>query len=246
MGALWQGNVDSGFKFPLLLCTIAFIVTFVVTRIIVRLIRSGRGPFKNNTVGGVHIHHVVPGIFLMIAGGLMAIGSVGVGWSSAAGVIFGMGLALVLDEFALILHLQDVYWEEEGRLSVDAVFVIGGLMMLLLVADIPLGIKMNEGESNFRIGLLFLIAFNLTMSAICAAKGKLGTAAVGLVVPMVAYIGALRIARPTSPWAKKGYSKHPHRMEKATKREADFDIRWRTKISRFQDFVAGTFVGENS
>ena len=246
MGAVWQGNVDSQYKLPLLLCIIAFIVTFVVTRIIVRSIRSGRGPFKDNTVGGVHIHHVVPGIFLMIAGGLMAIGSIGVGWSSAAGVIFGMGLALVLDEFALILHLQDVYWEEEGRLSVDAVFVIGGLMMLLLVADTPFGINMNEGESNFRVGLLFLIAFHLAMSAICAAKGKLGTAVVGLVVPVIAYIGALRIARPASPWAKKGYGTHPHRMEKAKKREADFDARWRTKISRFQDFVAGTFVGEGA
>ena len=138
MGAVWNGNVDSASKLPLLLCMIAFIVTFVITRIIVRMIRSGRGPFKNNSVGGVHIHHVVPGIILMIIGGLVAIGGVGPGWDNTAGVVFGMGLALVLDEFALILHLQDVYWEEEGRLSVDAVFVLAGVMMLLLVRVRPL------------------------------------------------------------------------------------------------------------
>jgi hypothetical protein len=246
MGAVWNGNIDSASKLPLLLCMIAFITTFVITRIIVRMIRSGRGPFKDNSVGGVHIHHVVPGIILMIVGGLMAIGGVGPGWDNTAGVIFGMGLALVLDEFALILHLQDVYWEEEGRLSVDAVFVLAGVMMLLLVAGSPFGMDVDQEQSSLRIGFLVLIAVHLTMAAICAAKGKLGTAVVGVVVPVIAYIGALRIARPSSPWAKRAYGKHPERMEKSNKREKEFDTRWRTKVSKFQDFVAGTFIGEGS
>lgn len=246
MGDIWDGNVNSANKLPLLLCIIAFILTFVITRIIVRMIRSGRGPFKNNTVGGVHIHHVVPGLILMIIGGLLALGGVASGWSNAAGVIFGMGLALVLDEFALILHLQDVYWEEEGRLSVDAVFVLAGVMMLLLVADSPFGISMNQGQSRVRLVLFLLIAVNLTMASICAAKGKLGTAVAGIAVPYFAYVGALRIARPNSPWAKRAYAKHPRRMEKSKKREEEFDARWRTKVSKFQDFVAGTFIGEGS
>jgi hypothetical protein len=246
MGDIWSGNVDSASKLPLLLCMITFIATFVITRIIVRMIRSGRGPFKDNSVGGVHIHHVVPGIILMIVGGLLAIGGVGSGWDNAAGVIFGMGLALVLDEFALILHLQDVYWEEEGRLSVDAVFVLAGVMMLLLIADSPFGITVNDSQSHLRIGLLVLIAVDLTMAAICAAKGKLGTAVAGIAVPVIAYIGALRIARPDSPWAKRAYGRHPKRMEKSKKRESEFDSRWRTKVSKLQDFVAGTFIGEGS
>ena len=169
MGDIWGGNVDSASKLPLLLCIVAFIVTFVITRIIVRLIRSGRGPFKDNTVGGVHVHHVVPGLFLMIAGGLIAIGGIGTGWDNFAGVVFGMGLALVLDEFALILHLQDVYWEEEGRLSVDAVFVLAGVMLLLLIADSPFGINVNRSQASLRIVFLILIAIDLTMAAICAA-----------------------------------------------------------------------------
>jgi len=246
MGDIWSGNVDSASKLPLLLCMVTFIATFVITRIIVRMIRSGRGPFKDNSVGGVHIHHVVPGIILMVVGGLLAIGGVGSGWDNAAGVIFGMGLALVLDEFALILHLQDVYWEEEGRLSVDAVFVLAGVMMLLLIADSPFGITVNDSQSHLRIGLLVLIAVDLTMAAICAAKGKLGTAVAGIAVPVIAYIGALRIARPDSPWAKRAYGKHPKRMEKSKKRESEFDSRWRTKVSKLQDFVAGTFIGEGS
>lgn len=246
MGDIWSGNVDSASKLPLLLCMLTFIATFVITRVIVRMIRSGRGPFKDNSVGGVHIHHVVPGIILMIVGGLLAIGGVGTGWDNAAGVIFGMGLALVLDEFALILHLQDVYWEEEGRLSVDAVFVLAGVMMLLLVAGSPFGVDVDRGQSWLRIGLIVLIAIDLTMAAICAAKGKLGTAVAGIAVPVIAYIGAVRIARPSSPWAKRAYGKHPKRMEKSKKREEEFDARWRTKVSKFQDFVAGTFIGEGS
>jgi hypothetical protein len=246
MGDIWSGNVDSAHKLPLLLCMVTFIVTFVITRIVVRSIRSGRGPFKDNTVGGVHIHHVVPGLFLMITGGLLAIGGIGTGWDNFAGVIFGMGLALVLDEFALILHLQDVYWEEEGRLSVDAVFVLAGVMLLLLIAGSPFGIDVDRDQSNLRIFLVVLIAIDLVMAAVCAAKGKLGTAVAGIAVPLFAYVGALRVARPDSPWAKRSYGKHPHRMEKSKKREAEFDSRWRTKISRFQDFVAGTFVGEDS
>ena len=246
MGYIWSGNVDDASKLPLLLCIIAFIVTFIITRIIVRMIRSGRGPFSDNAVGGVHIHHVVPGLILMIVGGLLAICGVGPGWDNTAGVIFGMGLALVLDEFALILHLEDVYWEQEGRLSVDAVFVLAGVMLLLLIAGSPFGIHTSEEETQLRIGILVLIAIDLTMAAICAAKGKLGTAIAGIAVPIIAYIGAIRVARPGSPWAKRAYGKHPNRMEKSEKREAAFDARWRTKISRFQDFVAGTFVGEGS
>jgi len=151
MGDFWSGNIDHESKLPLLLCIVAFVCTFVITRIIVRMIRSGRGPFSDNSVGGVHIHHVVPGIILMIVGGLLAIGGVGSGWDNAAGLIFGIGLALVLDEFALILHLEDVYWEEEGRLSVDAVFVLAGVMLLLLIVNSPFGINVNREQTTLRI-----------------------------------------------------------------------------------------------
>jgi len=244
MGDFWSGNIDHESKLPLLLCIVAFVCTFVITRIIVRMIRSGRGPFSDNSVGGVHIHHVVPGIILMIVGGLLAIGGVGSGWDNAAGLIFGIGLALVLDEFALILHLEDVYWEEEGRLSVDAVFVLAGVMLLLLIVNSPFGINVNREQTTLRIFLLFVIALDLTMAAICAAKGKLGTALAGIAVPFIAYVGAIRVARPHSPWAKRSYGNHPDRLEKSEKREVQFDARWRSRVARFQDFVAGTFVGK--
>jgi len=118
VGDWWQNDIVEPGKVPLLVCTVAFVITFVVTRVIVRSIRAGKGPFTNNSVGGVHVHHVVPGIALMIVGGLMAIGAGDDGWQTIAGLLFGMGLALVLDEFALVLHLDDVYWEEPSAVLV--------------------------------------------------------------------------------------------------------------------------------
>lgn len=116
MGDWWYRNIVEPGKLPLLLALAAFLLSFAATRTITRLIRAGRGPFRNVTPGGMHIHHVVPGVILTVIGGFGAVGSGrhGVGASICA-VIFGTGAGLVLDEFALILHLADVYWTEQGR-----------------------------------------------------------------------------------------------------------------------------------
>src|SRR4051794_34189501 len=122
---------------PLVFCLVAFILTFFVTRTIVRYIRSHADsdkprrwwqPRNISAGGGLHIHHVVIGVILvMISGVSMVTLAVdgGVPEFTVAATFFGIGAALVLDEFALILHLEDVYWAEDGRTSVDAVFTAG-------------------------------------------------------------------------------------------------------------------------
>src|ERR1700744_5052203 len=109
MGSWWHRDEIAACKLPLMLCFLAFVLTFVLTRTITRLIRDGRGPFRNNvTSGGLHIHHAVPGLILLMIGALTAVGGpIALGWRGFAGVTVGVGLSLVLDEFALILHLQD-------------------------------------------------------------------------------------------------------------------------------------------
>ena len=94
MGAWWDRNIIDPGKLPLLLALAAFILAFVVVRGITRLIRAGKGPFHNITPGGLHIHHAVPGVLLMVAGGFCAVGSGrhGVG----AGIAAGLGLWLLL------------------------------------------------------------------------------------------------------------------------------------------------------
>jgi hypothetical protein len=231
----WQSEIVDTGKQPLFLCAVAFLVTFLVTRKIVRSIKAGSGSLKDNVVGGVHIHHAVPGIVLMVVGGLTALAAQAIGWRSLAGVAFGIGLALVLDEFALILHLDDVYWSEQGRTSVDAVLLVGGVLVLVLLGASPA----NADDASVGNGVFGVMAVNLAFAAVCFAKGKLGTGVIGIVAPTVAFIGALRLARPNSVWSHRRYPEGSAKLERARTREAAFDARWRSKIRRFQDRVAG-------
>ena len=236
---LWDDDVVNAGKLPLLLCLFAFVVTFVVTRIIVRLIRSGRGPFKDNSVGGVHVHHVVPGIALMVLGGLVAIGSLSDGWTATGGVLFGMGLALVLDEFALVLHLEDVYWEQQGRLSVDIVFIVCAVMALVILVGSPFGLETARENEFGRVVFVILVVTQLLMVVISAMKGKVMVAIIGVFIPVVALIGAIRLARPHSPWARKRYAERSDKLERSTNRDAHIERKYRSKIYWLQDAVAG-------
>ena len=117
------------------LASVAFFVTFGVIRLIAHAIRAGVGPFHDIHGGQTHIHHLVWGILLLLVVGyswLIQLGT-GEGRSTAilarlTAVLYGAGAALTLDEFSLWLHLKDVYWEREGRSSVDAVFLFGALI----------------------------------------------------------------------------------------------------------------------
>ncbi len=231
----WQRDlIDTG-KQPLALCAVAFMITFLVTRKIVRNIKAGEGNLKDNVVGGVHIHHAVPGLVLMVVSGLTALGAQSIGWRSVAGVGFGIGLALVLDEFALILHLQDVYWSEQGRTSVNAVLLVGGVLVLVLLGATPA----NVNDPSVGNGIFFVVALNLGFVAVCFMKGKLGTGVIGVVVPFLALVGSFRLARPHSAWAKRRYPEGSHKLDRAIARESAFDARWRSKVRAFQDKVAG-------
>src|SRR5215203_6683715 len=94
----WQRNIVEPGKLPLLMCLLAFVLTFVATRTVTRLIRAGKGPFHDVSSGGVHVHHAVPGILLATVGGFASVGVHGQGWAkSAAAIVFGIGIGLVLD-----------------------------------------------------------------------------------------------------------------------------------------------------
>ena len=115
----------------LFLASVGFLVTFGVVRGITHLIRAGVGPFHNVTSGGLHIHHLVWGILLLLLVGYVWLLEIGVGSSwvaSLSAVAFGIGAALALDEFALWLNLRDVYWEQQGRQSIDAVLIFAALL----------------------------------------------------------------------------------------------------------------------
>ena len=121
------------------LASVAFFVAFAVVRTITHLIRAGRGPFHDVVTKGGHIHHLVWGILLLLGVGYLWLIQVGTGdaagrpWSSPlTALLFGVASALTLDEFALWFTFRDVYWEREGRLSIDAVVLFGSLLSIAM------------------------------------------------------------------------------------------------------------------
>jgi len=112
---------------PVTTMFVAILVTFVCTRLVTRHIRSRetpRGAFNNVAIGGVHIHHQVFGIIAMFRSGVALIAATPEGAAlHVAAAFFGVGVSLTFDEFALWLHLDDVYWTENGRKSMALALV---------------------------------------------------------------------------------------------------------------------------
>ncbi|GGW42361.1 hypothetical protein [Streptomyces griseoloalbus] len=241
MGHWLDRNVIEPGKLPLLLALAAFVLTFVITRAVTRLIRAGKGPFGNVTAGEVHIHHVVPGVILTVSGGFGAVAGGRHGFGSAlSAVLFGIGAGLVLDEFALILHLDDVYWTEAGRKSVEMVVLTAALVGLLLVGFAPFGVNdLTEGELQDRASVAANVAVNFLFSLIALSKGKTRIAVFGVIVPVVALIGSLRLARPDSPWARRFYRRRPRARARATLRAYHHDRRWSGPRRAVQDWLGG-------
>jgi len=229
-------------RVPLMCCLLAFIVTFLVTRLIVRYIRAhadSTAPRKwwqprniavadsGDGSGGFHLHHVVIGVVLVLVSGVTMVTLAvdgGVTEFTVAAVIFGSGAALVLDEFALILHLEDVYWSEDGRTSVDAVFVAVAVAGLLVMGFNPLtflDITVWRGDETWQERAFVIVSTLLTLmlAVVVLLKGKLWTGLVGMGVPPLLLVGALRLSRPHAPWARWRYTKHPRKMHRALARE---------------------------
>lgn len=241
MGHWFYRNIVEPGKLPMLLALASFVLTFLITRSIARLIRAGKGPFRNVRSGGVHIHHVVPGVILTVIGGFGAVGSGRYGVAAAVcAILFGMGAGLVLDEFALILHLDDVYWSEQGRQSVEMVVLTAALVLLTLGGFSPLGVnEVSGGERQGRGAVITTVAVNFLFVLLTLFKGKLRMALIGTLIPFVAIVGAVRLARPGSLWAKRFYRNRPRLRARAGLRAYHHDRRWTRARRTFHDLIAG-------
>jgi hypothetical protein len=136
LAQLYTFHFKSERRERLFLASIGFLLTFGIVRAITHLIKAGVGPFHNVvSSGGLHIHHLVWGILLILLVGYVWLIQEGTGqsrfpswFSRATAIIYGVGAALTLDEFALWLNLQDVYWAGKGRESVDAVVIFASFL----------------------------------------------------------------------------------------------------------------------
>ena len=211
----------------------SMLLSFGFIRFSTRMIRAEVSWWPGNvTPGGLHIHHLVFGIVLiMVAGFLEFVIEPASPWFEILAGLFGVGMGLTLDEFALWLHLEDVYWTEEGRSSVDAVIfaaIIGGG---IIVGFVPL----DAGGGGAIVATVTTVAVALGLCAIVALKGKTGAAVVGMFIVPVAWVAAIRLARPGSFWARRRYSEGGEKLAKARARKERHDRR----VRRFQDLIGG-------
>ena len=122
------------------LAVTSFYLAFALVRLVTHAVRSGAFPFHNIEIGGRHIHHLVFGILILLAVGYAWLMQLGTGvqaksyWAGRVmALLYGTGAALTLDEFALWLNLEDVYWTHQGRASIDAVLLFGALLVIGLL-----------------------------------------------------------------------------------------------------------------
>ena len=245
MNAWFQHAIVASGRLRLFCFFVSFIAAFLFIRFSVRMIRAQVRWWPGNvTPGGVHFHHAIFGVVFMCAGGVggLAVQNPRSGWAAAAAALLGIGMALVLDEFALVLFLKDVYWGEQGRLSVEVVFIAVALCGLALLGWIPLGIGPSSGrETRLEtfLGIALLLAVNLALTAICLLKGKVWSGVIGVYIGLFALVGAIRVARPGSPWARWRYPEGSRKLAKAIAREKRYGRPLTRLLTWFQDAIAG-------
>jgi hypothetical protein len=210
----------------------ALLLSFLFIRTSARLMRSPKvtwWPGSVTTEGGLHVHHLVFGIVLMLICGFVMALQPDSPWFELVAAGFGIGAGLTLDEFALWLHLEDVYWAEEGRRSVDAVVIAVLLGGLVLMGFLPFS------TGSGAVAIVVTMAVVLGLSAIAVLKGKPFLAVGGILFPPLSLVGAIRLARPDSPWGRRRYAPGSRKLARATARHERHVRRYR----RFQDRVAG-------
>jgi hypothetical protein len=224
-----------------LLLLASFLVVFANTRLYTRLAR--RYSWRSGHIGGVHLHHGVFGVVLVVLSGTVELslqpgGDFG---RDLLSVAFGAGVALTLDEFALTLHVRDVYWTPEGRSSVDAILMFVVLDALLLVGLSPFGIR--DGTELPRAIAFVVVACSVALTVVVCLKGKLLLALISVFVPPVALVAAVRLARPHSLWAKRFYAGECTKLERARVRYAPEASRTERFRVRVIDALAGAHDG---
>lgn len=137
LGDLVHTSIPDRPRRRLFLASVSFFVTFLGVRLLVFAITHHIGPFGWVEMGGRHIHHLVWGILILLVVGYAWLADAGSGHSPTAifvsrllAILYGVGAALTLDEFALWLNLADVYWSPEGRESIDAVILFGAALAI--------------------------------------------------------------------------------------------------------------------
>jgi hypothetical protein len=214
---------------------LAFLISFLFIRTSARLMRSPKVPWWPGSVttgSGLHIHHLVWGIVLVLLSGFLGFAvNPGSPWGEVLAAAFGVGAGLTLDEFALWVRLEDVYWSQEGRESLDAVVVaalLGGLIVLGLA-------PFDTSDASPGLSLMLVVTLDVVLCLLAIAKGRPLMGLIGVFIPPVSLIGALGLASPSSPWARWRYEPESHKLVRSRARFA----RAHARRQRLLDEIGG-------
>jgi hypothetical protein len=193
------------------LVLIAFVLSFGFIRTSAHLIKAQVSWWPGNveTKSGTHVHHLVWGILLILTTGYLGITTdIASPWYELLAVAFGIGMGLTMDEFALWLNLEDVYWQQKGRQSIDAVIITISLLLIALLGlafwidvydAVLVLVGLDRGSSWIAIPVQLV---GVAFAVVCFRRGRRLAGLFGLFVPLVAIIGALlpgrRRARSTA------------------------------------------------
>ena len=238
--SFWDGLEDNHEQ-AVFLVLVGFVGSFAFIRMSTRIIRSESvswWPGNIESDSGVHLHHLVFGIVTMMAAGTLGYVADGrTPYTEICALFFGIGVGLTIDEFALWVHLEDVYWEREGRSSIDATVIAGSMMLLIVLGVSPVAIDSSSTEAlvGSILGALLIFAF----VAAAFAKGRILHGVLGFFFAPLAIYATCRIGKPSSTWARYRYGeRHPAKQAKA---EARFPPDRRTERFKeaFRDVVGG-------
>lgn len=199
------GDADQAGREAAFLVLLGFVGSFLFIRTSARMTRAQVKwwPGSVETRSGLHLHHLVWGISLMLMAGFLGFAiEEGTPWYQGTAILFGIGCGLTLDEFALWVHLDDVYWTQEGRISLDAVVLVVAFMGLVVIGARPFGLG-DETSSPVEV---FTILQALALSVISFFKGRIGHGVVAIFIPFFGLWAACRLATPNSPWARHFYT----------------------------------------
>ena len=217
----WNDQLVEHDRQWLFLVLLGFVLSFAFIRMSTRLMRSPKVPWWPGSIvsdGGVHVHHLVFGIVAMMVAGTISFAGFAVSpIYEICAVVFGIGIGLTIDEFALWVHLDDVYWAQEGRQSIDAT-VIGVVALLLIVLGVCPFEFTTDDAAAVVVSVVILLLHLMTM-LICFAKHRMVHGLFGLFFPPLAWYGAARIGKPDSPWGRRFYGeRNPKKQAKAEHR----------------------------
>jgi len=233
----YETNIVVAGKEPLVLMLLSFLITFALTRLYTRLARIyGWG---SGSVNGFHLHHMVVGILMVLVTGFISVAaSPGYPWQHVLAILFGVGAALTLDEFALWLYFRDVYWTEQGRSSIDATIMGVVLAGLVLVGTSPFGIRQVEAQEPRTVAFI-IIAVSVAFTVVTFLKGRLLLGLISVFFPLVGVFFAFRLAKPHSPWSRWFYSHEPRQLHRSHARFDEHDRRLLELKERFYDLIGG-------